>query len=41
LVLGQLPDWTSIILALLLSLVIAFAGFWWFQKVRKGFADVI
>jgi len=41
LVLGQLPDWTSIVLALLLSLVIAFAGFWWFQKVRKGFADVI
>jgi lipopolysaccharide transport system permease protein len=28
-------------IALLISLAIAFAGFWWFQKVRKGFADVI
>ena len=41
LVLGQLPDWTSVLIALFVSLVIAFAGFWWFQKVRKGFADVI
>lgn len=41
LVLGELPDWISIVMALLVSLVIAFAGFWWFQKVRKGFADVI
>lgn len=41
LVLGQYPDWLSILIALLVSLLIAFAGFWWFQKVRKGFADVI
>jgi homopolymeric O-antigen transport system permease protein len=41
LVLGQLPDWISVIVALFVSLAIAFAGFWWFQKVRKGFADVI
>ena len=41
LVLGELPDWFSIFIALLISLAIAFAGFWWFQKVRKGFADVI
>lgn len=41
LVLGELPDWTSMLIALLVSLAIAFAGFWWFQKVRKGFADVI
>ena len=41
LVLGQLPDWVSVLVALLVSLAIAFAGFWWFQKVRKGFADVI
>jgi lipopolysaccharide transport system permease protein len=41
LVLGELPDWLSIAIALLVSLAIAFAGFWWFQKVRKGFADVI
>jgi lipopolysaccharide transport system permease protein len=41
LVFGKIPDWTSLGLALLASLLIAFAGFWWFQKVRKGFADVI
>jgi len=41
LVMGELPDWISILLALLISLAIAFLGFWWFQKVRKGFADVI
>jgi lipopolysaccharide transport system permease protein len=41
LVLGEVPDWISIVIALFASLVIAFAGFWWFQKVRKGFADVI
>jgi lipopolysaccharide transport system permease protein len=41
LVLGEYPDWTSMFFALLISLVIAFAGFWWFQKVRKGFADVL
>lgn len=41
LILGVPPDWVSLVVALLVSLVIAFAGFWWFQKVRKGFADVI
>jgi lipopolysaccharide transport system permease protein len=41
LVLGELPDWFSMLIALLVSLAMAFAGFWWFQKVRKGFADVI
>jgi len=41
LVLGEWPDWISILIALLVSLAIAFLGFWWFQKVRKGFADVI
>ena len=41
LILGESPDWISIIVALVVSLAIAFAGFWWFQKVRKGFADVI
>ena len=41
LVLGEWPDWISMLIAFLVSLLIAFAGFWWFQKVRKGFADVI
>lgn len=41
LILGILPDWRWLGLALLMGLVIAFAGFWWFQKTRKGFADVL
>ncbi len=34
LILGELPDWTAMLIALLASFVIAFAGFWWFQIVR-------
>lgn len=41
LILGDLPDWRWLGLALLMGLVTAFAGFWWFQKTRKGFADVL
>lgn len=41
LVFSELPDAASLGIALFVSLVIAFAGFWWFQKLRKGFADVI
>lgn len=41
LVFGGLPDWTWLGVALLTGLTMAFVGFWWFQKTRKGFADVI
>ena len=41
LILGEPPNWITLVIALIVSLAIAFAGFWWFQKVRKGFADVI
>ena len=41
LILGESPNWATLSAALFVSLAIAFAGFWWFQKVRKGFADVI
>jgi lipopolysaccharide transport system permease protein len=41
LIFGSLPDWSWLGVALLMGLVIAFAGFWWFQKTRKGFADVL
>ncbi len=35
------PDWRSLGILFAISLVGAFMGFWWFQKVRKGFADVL
>lgn len=41
LIFGNLPDWFSLGIALLVGFVIAAAGFWWFQKTRKGFADVL
>jgi lipopolysaccharide transport system permease protein len=41
LIFGILPDWSWWSITLLVGLTIAVAGFWWFQKVRKGFADVL
>lgn len=41
LIFGRLPDWSWLGFAILMGLLIAFAGFWWFQKTRKGFADVL
>jgi lipopolysaccharide transport system permease protein len=41
LIFGSMPDWSWLGTALLMGLLIAFAGFWWFQKTRKGFADVL
>ena len=38
---GQLPDWGGWALYLAISLCVAWAGFWWFQRTRKGFADVV
>jgi lipopolysaccharide transport system permease protein len=41
LIYGKTPDWVSLGTALVVGFFIATAGFWWFQKTRKGFADVI
>lgn len=41
LIFGNTPDWPRLGIALLVGLLMAFAGFWWFQKTRKGFADVL
>jgi len=41
LIYGTLPDWLSLGIALCVGLIIAAIGFWWFQKTRKGFADVL
>jgi len=38
---GRLPDWTGLGIYTLAATVIAWAGFAWFQKTRKGFADVL
>jgi len=41
LIFGRMPDWTNWAYALGASIFISTAGFWWFQKTRKGFADVL
>lgn len=38
---GRLPDWLGLGIYTLMALVVAWAGYVWFQKTRKGFADVI
>lgn len=38
---GHLPHWVSLGIAIVIGAVIASFGFWFFQKTRKGFADVI
>ncbi len=38
---GQPPDWPLLAVHLAGSIVVAWAGFWWFQKTRNGFADVV
>jgi lipopolysaccharide transport system permease protein len=36
-----MPDWQLFLIYFAVALVIAWLGFAWFQKTRKGFADVI
>jgi lipopolysaccharide transport system permease protein len=41
LVWGRLPAWGGLGIYLLAALAVAWIGFAWFQKTRKGFADVL
>lgn len=41
LVWGRAPDWIGLGAYSLVSMLFAWAGFWWFQKTRKGFSDVL
>jgi lipopolysaccharide transport system permease protein len=38
---GVIPDLTELAAYYACSILIAWLGFWWFQKTRKGFADVL
>jgi lipopolysaccharide transport system permease protein len=38
---GLLPNWPEYFLCLFLGLLVSCLGFFWFQKTRKGFADVL
>ncbi|RDZ27125.1 ABC transporter permease [Lysobacter silvisoli] len=41
LIAGQLPDWLGLAVYAALAVVFAWAGYWWFQRSRNGFADVV
>lgn len=38
---GRLPNWEGLSVYTLLATAVAWAGYAWFQKTRKGFADVL
>lgn len=38
---GHLPNWIGLGIYTLIATLIAWAGYAWFQKTRKGFADVL
>lgn len=38
---GHLPNWVGLGIYTLAAMVVAWAGYAWFQKTRKGFADVL
>ena len=41
LIFGNVPDWSGLAVYMLIASVVAWFGYAWFQKVRKGFADVL
>ncbi|SAK70523.1 ABC polysaccharide/polyol phosphate export pump, inner membrane subunit [Caballeronia hypogeia] len=41
LIFGKQPDWTSWVICMAGSIIVCWLGFWWFQRTRKGFADVL
>ncbi|XZG70791.1 ABC transporter permease [Chitinibacteraceae bacterium HSL-7] len=38
---GKMPDWTGLALYCVFSVVVAFIGLHFFQKLRRGFSDVL
>lgn len=38
---GNIPNWFGLAIAYIVSMLVAWVGFVWFQKTRQGFADVI
>ena len=38
---GNMPNWHGLAIAMVVSMAVAWLGFFWFQKTRQGFADVL
>ena len=41
LIFGQIPNWAGLVTYILVAMLMAWIGYAWFQKTRKGFADVL
>jgi lipopolysaccharide transport system permease protein len=41
LIFGRLPDWAGLGIYTVVAVLLAWIGYAWFQKTRKGFADVL
>ncbi len=41
LIFGRTPNWQGWGIALSASIIVAWMGLWWFQRTRRGFADVL
>lgn len=41
LIFGKQPDWISWLVCMAGSILVCWFGFWWFQRARRGFADVL
>jgi lipopolysaccharide transport system permease protein len=41
LIFGRWPDFGALAVYAMVAVMVAWAGYWWFQKSRKGFADVL
>lgn len=38
---GRMPDWRGLSLTLLFALLCFIFGYWWFERTKKAFADVL
>lgn len=38
---GHMPNWRGLAIYGVCSIIVSWLGFWWFQRTRNGFADVV
>ena len=41
LIFGRFPDWIGLAVYAAIGCMVAWTGYWWFQRTRQGFADII
>jgi len=38
---GRMPDWRGLGLTLIFGFLCFMVGYWWFERTKKAFADVL